>query len=276
MAVEPKAGSIPVETAQPSMIDIIEAIAQSWDGCECDVFTVGMVDIGDAIRREGVKLANKVPALDAENMALRQLLCDVLASLGTGAGADPKCSMEFLSGIPEEVRMTVNKMRALIAQHEAQQAAWDDKPDEWSAAIEAAHPIRSKAHDAYATAMKMVGNRRSKGALVDLVCWLLQQHDARREARREVQKPIGYGQSDHLQKIGPHGAFLCRITGEPTMDFKPLYLHPAQPRKVRMLTQQELDATYSNWLLTDAHTKYTWAEWQFREFTRINNLEIEE
>lgn len=50
----------------------------------------------------------------------------------------------------------------------------DDKPDEWSPSIDAAHPMKSGAHDAYATAMKMVGNRKSKGALVELVCWLLQ------------------------------------------------------------------------------------------------------
>lgn len=50
-----------------------------------------------------------------------------------------------------------------------------DKPDEWTAAIDAAHPLRTKNFDAYDKAMAMVGNRKSKSALVDLVCWLLQR-----------------------------------------------------------------------------------------------------
>lgn len=50
---------------------------------------------------------------------------------------------------------------------------WDDKPDEWTAAIDEAFPTRSGSHEAYATAMRMVGSRRSKGALVALVNWLL-------------------------------------------------------------------------------------------------------
>jgi hypothetical protein len=50
---------------------------------------------------------------------------------------------------------------------------WDDKPDEWTPEIEEAFPTRSGSHEAYATAMRMVGSRRSKGALVALVNWLL-------------------------------------------------------------------------------------------------------
>lgn len=53
-------------------------------------------------------------------------------------------------------------------------AAWeDDTPDEWTEQINEAHPARSNAHDEYGVAMKMVGNRRSKQALVALVTWLL-------------------------------------------------------------------------------------------------------
>lgn len=51
----------------------------------------------------------------------------------------------------------------------------DDAPDEWSAQIDAAHPLRTKNYKAWDTAQKMVGHRRSKGALVELVCWLLQR-----------------------------------------------------------------------------------------------------
>lgn len=40
-----------------ALTSIIEQIAQQWDGCEFDVTGVGMVDIGDAIRRAGFPLA---------------------------------------------------------------------------------------------------------------------------------------------------------------------------------------------------------------------------
>lgn len=56
--------------------------------------------------------------------------------------------------------------------------SWDDVDDEWTERIDASHPVTSgktEAHNAYAKAMKMVGNRHSKQALVELVCWLLQE-----------------------------------------------------------------------------------------------------
>lgn len=54
----------------------------------------------------------------------------------------------------------------------------DEKQDQWSPEIEAAHPMKTGAHAEYAMALEMVGNRRSKGALVALVCWLLQRSKA--------------------------------------------------------------------------------------------------
>ena len=53
-------------------------------------------------------------------------------------------------------------------------AEWADTPDEWIDAIKAAHPAHgSETHDTYGIAMRMVGNRHSKGQLVALVNWLL-------------------------------------------------------------------------------------------------------
>ena len=60
----------------------------------------------------------------------------------------------------------------------------EDRRDRWTPMIEASHPTKTGAHDAYTTAMEMVGNRHSKGALVDLVCWLVQRvDDAEQRAR---------------------------------------------------------------------------------------------
>ncbi len=49
-----------------------------------------------------------------------------------------------------------------------------DRRDQWSARIDAAHPMNTGNHKAYMQAMDMVGNRNSKAELVNLVCWLLQ------------------------------------------------------------------------------------------------------
>jgi hypothetical protein len=55
--------------------------------------------------------------------------------------------------------------------------AWIDAKDEWSEAIHEAHPTRSGSHEQYGTAMKMVTNRYSKGAIVSLINWLLVERE---------------------------------------------------------------------------------------------------
>jgi hypothetical protein len=67
---------------------------------------------------------------------------------------------------------------------------WEDVDDEWTEEIKQAHPARSGTHDEYATAMRMVGHRHSKGALVALVTWLLfrleeHKHDAWERSERD-------------------------------------------------------------------------------------------
>ena len=48
-----------------------------------------------------------------------------------------------------------------------------DSPLPEDDAIALAHPLRSGRHDLYTEAMRLVGARRSKASLVELVCWLL-------------------------------------------------------------------------------------------------------
>jgi hypothetical protein len=55
--------------------------------------------------------------------------------------------------------------------------SWEDVEDEFTPAIKAAFPTRSESHETYVTALRMVGNRHSKGALVALVNWLLIKRD---------------------------------------------------------------------------------------------------
>ena len=64
-----------------------------------------------------------------------------------------------------------------------------DKRDQWTPMIDASHPMRTGAHDAYATALDMVGNRHSKGALVDLVCWLIQRVNMAESDLRAARTP---------------------------------------------------------------------------------------
>lgn len=71
--------------------------------------------------------------------------------------------------------------------------AWteNDREDEWTATIRAAHPMQSsdpKRHDHYQTAMDMVRNRRSKAALVDLVCWLVSRATKAEAKAEELAK----------------------------------------------------------------------------------------
>lgn len=72
-----------------------------------------------------------------------------------------------LLGMPRGTRSVLDELRARAA------GTWEDVEDEWTPAINAAHPSRSGSHDEYGTAMMMVGHRHSKGELVALVNWLL-------------------------------------------------------------------------------------------------------
>ena len=71
--------------------------------------------------------------------------------------------------------------RELAAANEAREKAlaWtdEDKPLPEDAEIHAHHPIVNGSHKTYEEALRVVGAKRSKGALVDLVNWLLQRNN---------------------------------------------------------------------------------------------------
>jgi hypothetical protein len=70
---------------------------------------------------------------------------------------------------------------------------WEDGEDEYSPAIHEAYPPRYGQHEHYATAMRMVGKRRSKGSLVALVTWLLVERHASRASQPPPDEPLpGY------------------------------------------------------------------------------------
>jgi hypothetical protein len=69
--------------------------------------------------------------------------------------------------------------RALIAK-----AEWCDEDQDLPEddAIDAAHPLQTGDHKSYETALRLVGARRSKGALVGLVCWLVHDRDTHKKS----------------------------------------------------------------------------------------------
>jgi hypothetical protein len=106
-----------------------------------------------------------------------------------------------LAAREESVRGAINAMLAAYRAQSARIAAleaergkpWNDREDEWSAAIEAAHPTKTQRFDLDDKARQMVSARHSKGALVALVNWLLAQLatlTAERDAAREALRPF--------------------------------------------------------------------------------------
>lgn len=91
--------------------------------------------------------------------------------------------------------------------------AWDDdKPLPEDAEIDAVFPTRSERHDIYAEAMRMVGAKRSKGAIVALVNWLLHRIETaereREEAREQIPHP-GDGSCERCAAVPTSEVRLC-------------------------------------------------------------------
>lgn len=135
-----------------------EAIAEMWDGHGATVLQNVVAD----------KIAKALNISRSD--VFRRHLLDVEESY-RAAGWDVEYDKPaYCESYEASFRFT----RGRSATKELGEAlVWSDKKDEWSEAIDAAHPTRSGAHAEYATAMQMVGNRHSKGELVDLVTWLL-------------------------------------------------------------------------------------------------------
>lgn len=73
-----------------------------------------------------------------------------------------------------------------------EQWADSDKPLPEDDAILAAHPLQSGRHDCHAEAMRLVGAKRSKFALVALVNWRLAQLAAERERSAKLIEALKY------------------------------------------------------------------------------------
>lgn len=94
-----------------------------------------------------------------------------------------KCPLRCTNGVletdPPEIGVTAEcpycKPARRPPEVPAPDDAWADKPLPEDTTIRAAHPTRTGRHDLYAEAMRMVGAKHSKRALVELVNWLLHE-----------------------------------------------------------------------------------------------------
>lgn len=96
---------------------------------------------------------------------------------------------DALIGVMDTPELATMFVEAANASPAAAPAPWaeEDRPLPEDAAIEAAFPTRSGAHKTYAEAMRMVGAKRSKAALVALVNWLLTDRARLAAADRVVE-----------------------------------------------------------------------------------------
>ncbi len=90
--------------------------------------------------------------------------------------------------------------------------AWADQPTPEDGPISEAFPTRSGRHDLYQEAMRLVGARHSKGALVSLVNWLLLRAEPK---RREITiKEVDVGCDACAAQRGTRNvatAFVCGV-----------------------------------------------------------------
>ena len=113
-----------------------------------------------------------------EAAAERDLLAAQVAKLETLKNDTPAEAMATSGtctcwrGFPRDYSASPSR-EAACAVHGAGLNQDNDTPDQWSAAIDEAHPTRSGSHKQYGIAMTMVSHRHSKGSLVALVNWLL-------------------------------------------------------------------------------------------------------
>lgn len=81
---------------------------------------------------------------------------------------------------------------------------WGDQDDDLTPEIVADHPAHSGAHDTYAKAMDIVGRRRSKGALVNLVNHLLLRIERVKKTRpKQNGAQMTNGKPTELRNLSP-------------------------------------------------------------------------
>lgn len=98
----------------------------------------------------------------------------VEAAIGDGPHLlNPRTDFERLASTYSDVLRLARELERELA--DATSWTDEDKPLPEDEAIHAEHPLRTRDYDTYSEALRLVGAKRSKHALVDLVNWLLRQ-----------------------------------------------------------------------------------------------------
>jgi hypothetical protein len=84
-----------------------------------------------------------------------------------------------LEALPDAMRRYIDSLK---------QWTKEDQPLPEDSKIEATHPTKTNEHQVYAEALRLVGAKRSKYALVDLVNWLLIRLEVHERQNRFLKK----------------------------------------------------------------------------------------
>lgn len=126
---------------------------------------------------------------------------DALDAAEQDAGRLSKAAADEMA-IAHEWRRRAEAAEARLV--ELSPAAWteDDQELPEDAAIREAFPTRSGRHDLYGEAMRLVGAKRSKGALVALVTWLLLRVDSLAKDNQDLRESYDALRERLREKIG--------------------------------------------------------------------------
>lgn len=88
-----------------------ESFANATDGIHPDYMTASLQSVIDAVRRE-IDLRAALAEREAELSALRDVISQTASAIGNGARIDKASSLEFIKGLPTEVRLHCTRLRA--------------------------------------------------------------------------------------------------------------------------------------------------------------------
>lgn len=130
---------------------------------------------GDGSPMDDLTLRDNAPAKAAAQVTEYEKLCDRIVR------TFPQDIISNTRDVDQAVDDAAYELTRLREFYKEMSGPWaDDRPGPFDAEIERAHPARLDNdepydHERYVIAMKLVGTRNSKYALVDLVNWLIKR-----------------------------------------------------------------------------------------------------
>lgn len=145
--------------------------------------------------QQGESVDNTFERADAKLVSLQTIV--------SAAVAERELELSFGNGSKSGATVAAEAEQWTESHHELQAATdayrdgsvrapeWDDHSLPEDEAIAAAHPMRTGRHDLYQEAMRLVGAKHSKAALVELVNWLLAKQESAGQDRDSDSPPFG-------------------------------------------------------------------------------------